>query len=263
MNHSHHPAFPVTILQNDRKVHAQHTGLSQRKYIAIEAMKSMLTTDRGPFGELAKSSYAMADAMLLAESEYAMADVKPPPLDDWFIEVLRSMPDGERGFLKSWGLEDFAKAVAEKVCGAPVPTEAPAPTEPPTEATSPAPDDGGWIKWYGGECPVPPDTLVEKKIRAGVKHGPQTAQNLIWRHVDGFNSVYDIVEYRVFKPAPPAKFKLGDTVRKTKGSMWHGTVVGTYSTSLTPEGYAVESATESGAVQIYPASALEAWKPEI
>ena len=52
-------------------------------------------------------------------------------------------------------------------------------------------------------------------------------------------------------------FALGDTVRKTKGSQWHGTVVGTYSTTLTPEGYAVESSTEKGSVQIYPASALE------
>jgi len=56
------------------------------------------------------------------------------------------------------------------------------------------------------------------------------------------------------------KFQLGDTVRKTKGSQWHGTIVGTYSTTLTPEGYAVESATESGSVQIYPASALEPWE---
>ncbi len=54
-----------------------------------------------------------------------------------------------------------------------------------------------------------------------------------------------------------AKFKRGDTVRKIKGSQWHGTVVGTYSTSLTPEGYAVESSTEKGSVQIYPAAALE------
>ena len=53
------------------------------------------------------------------------------------------------------------------------------------------------------------------------------------------------------------KFQLGDTVRKTKGSQWHGTVVGTYSTTLTPEGYAVESSTEKGSVQIYPAAALE------
>ena len=43
-------------------------------------------------------------------------------------------------------------------------------------------------------------------------------------------------------------FKLGDTVQKVSGSQWHGTVVGTYSTKLTPEGYAVESWTESGSV---------------
>lgn len=53
------------------------------------------------------------------------------------------------------------------------------------------------------------------------------------------------------------KFKRGDLVRKIKGSQWKGTVVGEYSTTLTPEGYAVESSTEKGSVQIYPAAALE------
>lgn len=53
------------------------------------------------------------------------------------------------------------------------------------------------------------------------------------------------------------KFQIGDEVRKVKGSQWHGRVVGTYSTDLTPEGYAVESSTEKGSVQIYPAAALE------
>jgi len=53
------------------------------------------------------------------------------------------------------------------------------------------------------------------------------------------------------------KFKLGDQVRKTKGSHWSGYVVGTYSTTLTPEGYCVESFVEKGSVQIYPAAALE------
>lgn len=59
------------------------------------------------------------------------------------------------------------------------------------------------------------------------------------------------------KPA----FQLGDRVRKTKGSQWKGRVVGTYSTSLTPEGYAVESDTEKGSVQIYPVGALELVEP--
>ena len=58
------------------------------------------------------------------------------------------------------------------------------------------------------------------------------------------------------------KFKHGDRVRKISGSQWKGYVVGTYSTELTPEGYCVESSTEKGSVQIYPAKALEAWEED-
>ena len=61
--------------------------------------------------------------------------------------------------------------------------------------------------------------------------------------------------YRALPP-PHTKFKRGDAVEKTKGSSWHGQVVGWYSTSLTPEGYCVESEREPGSVQIYPAAAL-------
>lgn len=53
------------------------------------------------------------------------------------------------------------------------------------------------------------------------------------------------------------KFALGDYVYKINGSKWEGTIVGTYSTELTPEGYVVESSSHEGAVQLYPASALE------
>lgn len=54
----------------------------------------------------------------------------------------------------------------------------------------------------------------------------------------------------------PATFQIGDYVEKVKGSSWRGRIVGTYSTSITPEGYSVESVLEPGSVQIYPASAL-------
>jgi hypothetical protein len=54
------------------------------------------------------------------------------------------------------------------------------------------------------------------------------------------------------------RFKLGERVRKSKGASWQGTVVGFYSTTLTPIGYAVESELETGSVQIYPEAALEA-----
>jgi len=53
-----------------------------------------------------------------------------------------------------------------------------------------------------------------------------------------------------------AKFKQGDMVKKKSGSEWQGKIVGWYSTTLTPEGYAVESESHKGSVQIYPASAL-------
>jgi dihydrofolate reductase (trimethoprim resistance protein) len=56
---------------------------------------------------------------------------------------------------------------------------------------------------------------------------------------------------------PAGRFQLGDRVRKVRGSQWQGTVVGFYSTKLTPEGYCVESDAHSGSVQIYPAAALE------
>lgn len=53
------------------------------------------------------------------------------------------------------------------------------------------------------------------------------------------------------------KFKMGDEVKKVKGSEWQGNVVGFYSTSLTERGYAVESIAHKGATQIYPEAALE------
>lgn len=56
------------------------------------------------------------------------------------------------------------------------------------------------------------------------------------------------------------QFNLGERVTKIKGSSWTGRVVGFYSTTLTPEGYAVESETERGSVQIYPAAAIRAMK---
>jgi hypothetical protein len=60
------------------------------------------------------------------------------------------------------------------------------------------------------------------------------------------------------KAATQSKFRRGDRVRKVSGSQWAGIVVGEYSTALTPEGYAVESESHAGSVQIYPARALAA-----
>jgi len=60
------------------------------------------------------------------------------------------------------------------------------------------------------------------------------------------------------QPEQSGKFAMRQRVRKTSGSEWQGRICGTYSTALTPEGYAVESEAHAGSVQIYPAKALEA-----
>ena len=53
---------------------------------------------------------------------------------------------------------------------------------------------GPWIKWAGGERPVPPETMVKIKLRSGHVTGPVFAVNCVWeRH----NHHADIVEYCV------------------------------------------------------------------
>ena len=51
---------------------------------------------------------------------------------------------------------------------------------------------GPWIKWHGGERPVPPDTRVQAKLRYGTVGETLTA-DLYWNHDD---DGADIVEYR-------------------------------------------------------------------
>ena len=52
--------------------------------------------------------------------------------------------------------------------------------------------DSPWIKWDGGECPVPPDTRVKVKFRCGVPESENRAGDYLWNH-DGVD--FDIVEY--------------------------------------------------------------------
>ena len=74
------------------------------------------------------------------------------------------------------------------------------------------------------------------------------------------NAAWAAWQERAARPAQTAtqgKFRMGDLVKKSTGSEWQGRICGTYSTALTPEGYAVESEAHAGSVQIYPAKALE------
>ena len=51
---------------------------------------------------------------------------------------------------------------------------------------------GPWIKWHGGECPVPPETLVQVRFRDGTIEPVHASSEYCWYHDDGDD---DIVEY--------------------------------------------------------------------
>ena len=53
-----------------------------------------------------------------------------------------------------------------------------------------------WIKWHGGECPVPPETMVDIKLRSGFVRGLRPAGKYIWNHDDDDDDG-DIMEYCV------------------------------------------------------------------
>ncbi len=77
----------------------------------------------------------------------------------------------------------------------------------------------GWIEWNGGECPVPPETMVEYRFRgatpSGVNEFTGIAEPLFWNHTGTYD---DIIAYRlaptIAQPAtvstPPAQAEGGE-----------------------------------------------------
>ena len=62
-------------------------------------------------------------------------------------------------------------------------------------ARDPQPDADGWINWYGGECPVSDETIIEVKFKSGVA-GSGEGFAYCWDHRD---TPSDIASYRIFK----------------------------------------------------------------
>lgn len=62
------------------------------------------------------------------------------------------------------------------------------------------PNADGWIQWSGGECPVPPDTVVDVRFRNGDSLESTVMAARCWRQSD-YVSGGDIVAYRIVAPA--------------------------------------------------------------
>lgn len=100
--------------------------------------------------------------------------------------------------------------------------------------------------------------------RGGKSDCEHVARKLAGAFLDGGLTAFGLYAAPIAQTAPQpeqsGKFAMHQRVRKTSGSEWQGRICGTYSTALTPEGYAVESEAHAGSVQIYPDKALEAVK---
>lgn len=92
-----------------------------------------------------------------------------------------------------------------------------------------------------------------KALNAIIKQQYNTVREAQWQRQHFDQTIDRVMTILMGK----TKFKIGDKVSKLKGSSWSGTIVGFYSTVLTPIGYAVESEDHPGSVQIYPEAALE------
>lgn len=67
-------------------------------------------------------------------------------------------------------------------------------------------------------------------------------------------------EWKIAIDRPPGfTWCSGERVKKKSGSDFRGEIVGFYSSVLTHEGYAIESAYHPGTIQIFPFKALELW----
>jgi hypothetical protein len=65
------------------------------------------------------------------------------------------------------------------------------------------PNEGEWIEWGGGNCPVSAETMVAVRLRDGAKYSPSLARKYRWHHAVAGSEVSsggDITFYRVARP---------------------------------------------------------------
>jgi hypothetical protein len=119
---------------------------------------------------------------------------------------------------------------------------------------------GGWRAWVGVVDAVGRQSIAGLLITSTEKSGEAAKlfceQDYAKRVRAILDTLPDATAALTRSPVLFPKFSHGDRVMKVRGSSWHGTIVGTYQSSLTTEGYAVESELEAGSVQIFPADAL-------
>lgn len=118
-----------------------------------------------------------------------------PVSHNTLIEVRYRSGGWTWGLAGEWELCWQNNGVSDDIVAYRVLSEEPEPDQPEKRRSSAQPDADGWIEWSGGECPVPPDTLVEVLFRNGeTDYTVQDAATYCWDHV---KCDQDIISYRV------------------------------------------------------------------
>lgn len=122
-------------------------------------------------------------------------------------------------------------------------------------------DEAEYRRGYSDACTM---VLLDRLTMRTVRHklsGNEASEKYAHGALAAMERLQHLSTMSIIHSDQHSKFKFGDRVTKTIGSSWTGKVCGFYHTTLTPEGYCVESENEPGSVQIYPAAALQA-KPK-
>lgn len=98
-------------------------------------------------------------------------------------DKLARIVTGDPNYHDNWhDIQGYAKLVEDRL---------------PRAEPAPIADTDGWTEWRGGEQPVPDNTLVEIRLRDGVKNKAH-AYVWNWAH-DEPNAAFNIVAYRILK----------------------------------------------------------------
>lgn len=179
----------------------------------IDAMQDRLAVDGDPTHDdmWVLLDYARSEPTRLAAAraegvregiEMAVADVVAMSIRDE-VDSYEMRDDGGGGYSPTDDerimLEDFGEGLLS-IMQTRLRSLSPAPAEAPTTPTVEGSD--GWIEWKGGECPVPPKTFVEVRLRfveKDVERGPADAFD--WTRRDDDHPPIDITAYRIVPPA--------------------------------------------------------------